>query len=188
MTAQSNFVSTQWLADNLGKPDIAVIDGSFYLPTMNRNAEAEYAAAHIPGAVRFDIDTVKDAANPLPHMVPPADVFAKAAGAMGISEDMTIVVYDGAGLFGAPRVWWLFKNFGARNVFILEGGFPAWQAEGQPVTAEVPKPQPRMWNVGLQGMWPAVRNALSPPPLMACALLLTEVASWSVIPCRILLI
>ncbi len=145
MSRQSNFVSAGWLAENLGRPDIAVIDGSFYLPAMNRDAETEYAAGHIPGAVRFDIDTVKDAANPLPHMAPPPDVFAAAAGAMGISSDMTIVVYDGAGLFGAPRVWWLFKAFGAKQVFILEGGLPAWKAAGNPVTAAVSKPAARVF-------------------------------------------
>jgi thiosulfate/3-mercaptopyruvate sulfurtransferase len=127
------FVSTAWLAERLSAPDVAVVDGSWYLPTMNRDAQAEYLAGHIPGAVRFDIDTVKDASSSLPHMLPSPEQFASQVGAMGIGDGMKIVVYDGAGLFSAARVWWTFKAFGAPDVAILEGGFPAWTAEGRPV-------------------------------------------------------
>lgn len=127
------FVSVEWLNERLAAPDIVVVDGSWYLPTMNRDPEAEYRAGHIPGAVRFDIDTVKDPTNPLPHMLPQPDVFGAQVGAMGIGDGMKIVIYDGAGLFSAPRVWWTFKVFGARDVAILEGGFPAWKAQGMPV-------------------------------------------------------
>jgi thiosulfate/3-mercaptopyruvate sulfurtransferase len=100
---------------------------------MNRDPESEYLSGHIPGAVRFDIDTVREKSSPLPHMLPSAEAFASAVGAMGIGDGMTIVVYDGAGLFAAPRVWWTFKTFGARDVRILEGGFPQWVSEGHPV-------------------------------------------------------
>jgi thiosulfate/3-mercaptopyruvate sulfurtransferase len=127
------FVSTAWLQEHLNDPDLVVVDGSWYLPTQNRDPQAEYLAGHIPGAVRFDIDSVKDTSSALPHMLPSPDTFAKTVGAMGIGEDTTIVVYDGAGLFAAPRVRWTFRVFGARNVSILEGGFPAWKAEGRPV-------------------------------------------------------
>ncbi|WP_170316101.1 3-mercaptopyruvate sulfurtransferase [Microvirga calopogonii] len=127
------FVSTAWLQDHLGNPNLVVVDGSWYLPAQNRDPQAEYVAGHIPGAVRFDIDTVKDTSSSLPHMLPSPKDFAKAVGAMGISEDMTVVVYDGIGLFSAPRVRWMFQVFGAENVSILEGGFPAWKAEERPV-------------------------------------------------------
>src|SRR3954454_1972900 len=133
MTMPNPLVSTEWLSQRLNAPDIVVVDGSWYLPAMNRDAEAEYRAGHIPGAVRFDIDTVKDQSSPLPHMLPSAEAFASAARALGIGDGMTIVVYDGAGLFSAPRVWWTFKVFGARDVAVLDGGFPAWKAEGRPV-------------------------------------------------------
>jgi thiosulfate/3-mercaptopyruvate sulfurtransferase len=129
------FVSTAWLQERLNDPNLVVIDGSWYLPTQNRDPEAEYLAGHIPGAVRFDVDTVKDRSSPLPHMLPSPEEFSQAVGVTGISEDMTIVVYDGAGLFAAPRVRWTFQVFGARDVSILEGGFPAWKAEGRPVDA-----------------------------------------------------
>src|ERR1700676_1490458 len=124
-------VTTDWLAANLGAPGLVVLDGSFYLPAMKRDAAAEYLAGHIPGAIRFDIDEVADHSTDLPHMLPsPAD-FAAAAGALGISERDTIVAYDGAGLFSSPRVWFTFRLFGAENVFILEGGLPKWKAEGR---------------------------------------------------------
>lgn len=127
------FVSPEWLRDHLDAPDLVVVDASYYLPAMNRDAEAEYHAGHIPGAIRFDIDKVKDKSSNLPHMLPSADIFATQVGAMGIGDGMRIVVYDGAGLFSAPRVWWTFKTFGASDVVILDGGFPAWLANGYPV-------------------------------------------------------
>ena len=127
------FVSTDWLAARLDAPDIVVVDGSWYLPAQNRDAAAEYAERRIPGAVRFDIDTVKDTQSDLPHMLPGPEAFAAAVGAMGIGDGMRIVVYDGPGLFSAPRVRWTFRTFGARDVVILEGGFAKWEAEGRPV-------------------------------------------------------
>jgi thiosulfate/3-mercaptopyruvate sulfurtransferase len=135
------FVSTSWLQENLNDPNLVVVDGSWYLPNQNRDPQAEYLAGHIPGAVRFDIDAVKDKSSSLPHMLPSPEEFAEAVGAMGISQDMIIVVYDGAGLFSAPRVRWTFQVFGASNVSILEGGFPAWQSEGRPVETGPERPR-----------------------------------------------
>jgi thiosulfate/3-mercaptopyruvate sulfurtransferase len=140
---QAPFVSTDWLAQRLDAPDIVVVDGSWYLPTMNRDPQAEYLAGHIPGAVRFDIDTVRDQSSSLPHMLPSPEQFAEQVGALGIGDGMKIVVYDGAGLFSAPRVWWTFKVFGARDVAILEGGFPAWTAEGRPIEEGPGRPRAR---------------------------------------------
>jgi thiosulfate/3-mercaptopyruvate sulfurtransferase len=136
-----SFVSTAWLQEHLNDPNLVVVDGSWYLPNQNRDPEAEYLAGHIPGAIRFDIDTVKDTSSPLPHMLPPPEDFAKTVGALGIGEDSAIVVYDGAGLFSAPRVRWTFQVFGARNVSILEGGFPAWKAEGRPIETGSGRPR-----------------------------------------------
>jgi thiosulfate/3-mercaptopyruvate sulfurtransferase len=126
-------VSPAWLTARLGQDDVVVVDGSFYLPAMQRDAAAEYLAGHVPGAVRFDIDEIADKTIPLPHMLPAPAQFAQAVGALGISERDTIVVYDGAGLFSSPRVWWTFRLFGAPNVFILDGGLPRWKAEGRPL-------------------------------------------------------
>jgi thiosulfate/3-mercaptopyruvate sulfurtransferase len=142
-------VSTDWLAERLGTPDTVVVDGSFYLPAMQRNAAAEYLAGHIPGAVRFDIDAIADHSNPLPHMLPDAGQFARDAGALGIADTDTIVVYDGAGMFSAPRVWWTFRLFGAEKVFILDGGLPRWKAQGRPLETGPVKRAPRRFRARL---------------------------------------
>jgi thiosulfate/3-mercaptopyruvate sulfurtransferase len=128
-------VTTDWLAARLGKPGVAVVDGSFYLPALKRDAKAEYLAGHIPGAAFFDIDAIADHSSDLPHMLPGATLFSDEVGKLGIGNEDTIVVYDGSGLGGAPRVWWTFRIFGAKNVFILDGGMPKWKAEGRPVEA-----------------------------------------------------
>jgi thiosulfate/3-mercaptopyruvate sulfurtransferase len=126
-------VSTDWLAARLGMAELSIVDGSFYLPDMQRDAGDEYLAGHIPGAVRFDIDEIADHSNPLPHMLPAEDAFARDMGALGIADSDTIVVYNGAGFFSAPRVWWTFRLFGAEKVFILDGGLRQWMEEGWPL-------------------------------------------------------
>ena len=142
-------VSTDWLAEHLNDSDVTIVDGSFYLLTTGRDANAEYLAAHIPGAVRFDIDAVADHSTSLPHMLPSAEAFAVAAGALGIGDQDTIVIYDGVGLYGAPRVWWTLRTFGARKVYILDGGLPKWQAEGRPIEAGPAKRAPRSFKARL---------------------------------------
>jgi thiosulfate/3-mercaptopyruvate sulfurtransferase len=158
------FVSTAWLSANLTRDDVGVVDASWYLPTMNRDGKAEYAQRHISKAVHFDIDAVRDPANPLPHMMPSPEAFAQAAGAMGLSEDMTIVVYDGAGLFAAPRVRWAFLTMGAKDVRLLHGGLPQWLSEKRPVASGTPTPEPRSFkavlNAGAIVDTAAVKQAL----------------------------
>src|SRR5712691_314180 len=152
MTTAANsrrLVSTDWLAERLGMPDTVIVDGSFYLPALKRDAGAEYLAGHIPGAVRFDIDAISDHSNPLPHMLPDAAQFAREVGALGIANTDTIVVYDGVGLGGAPRVWWTFRIFGAKNVFILDGGLPKWHSEGRPLQAGAVTRAPRQFRAEL---------------------------------------
>jgi thiosulfate/3-mercaptopyruvate sulfurtransferase len=139
MAREDVFVSTDWLAERLNAPDVVVVDGSWYLPVHARDPHAEYAERRIPGALRFDIDTVKDTGSELPHMLPRPEAFAAAVGAMGIGDGMRIVVYDGLGLFSAPRVRWTFRTFGAPDVVILEGGFPKWQAEGRAIEHGPPR-------------------------------------------------
>ncbi len=126
-------VSTQWLAAHLKDPDLRVLDASWYLPGSKRDPFAEYQAAHIPGARFFDLDDVSDHRSDLPHMVPPVEKFMSRMRAMGVGDGHQIVVYDGSGLFSAPRVWWLFKLMGQMDIAVLDGGFPKWQAEGHPV-------------------------------------------------------
>lgn len=131
--ASSFFVSTAWLADNLGAPDLAIVDGTYFMPDENRNAEAEYLAAHIPGAMFFDIDAIADHTTDLPHMLPGPAAFAESMAKLGLDDKMRIVVYDASGLQGVARVWWTLRIFGAADVKILDGGLPRWQAEGREV-------------------------------------------------------
>lgn len=129
----SPFVSTQWLAEHLGDPDLAAIDGTFFLPSEGRDARAEYRAGHIPGAVFFDIDAIADHGTDLPHMLPSPKAFAAAMRDLGIGSSMQLIVYDNAGLQGGARVWWTLRLFGARDVKILAGGLQRWKAEGRPL-------------------------------------------------------
>lgn len=129
----TTLVSTAWLAAHLSDPDLRVLDASYYLADMGRDAKAEYDAGHIPGARFFDIDEISDHRSELPHMVPPVEKFMSRMRAMGVGDGHQVVVYDGAGLFSAARVWWLFRLMGKTDVAVLDGGFPKWQAEGHPV-------------------------------------------------------
>lgn len=131
-------VSTDWLAAHMRDPDLRILDGSYYLPDAGRDAKAEYQEAHIPGARFFDIDDVADSRSDLPHMAPPVEKFMSRMRAMGVGDGHQVVVYDGAGLFSAARVWWLFKLMGHSDVAVLDGGFPKWVAEGRAVEDMAP--------------------------------------------------
>jgi thiosulfate/3-mercaptopyruvate sulfurtransferase len=139
-------VDADWLQDRLGQPGLEIIDASWYLPAQNRDARAEYEAAHIPGARFLDQDAISDPDSPLPHTLPTPQHFAQYAGAMGISAEDTIVVYDGPGFFSAPRAWWMLRVMGVSQVYILEGGIDGWKAAGRPVTAEATKIAPNVFH------------------------------------------
>lgn len=126
-------VSTEWLAENLGAPDLRVVDGSYYLPGEGLDPRQEFEAQHIPGAVFFDIDAIKDPDSDLPHMLPPPHIFSSKVRKLGLGDGLRIVVYDQRGLFSAPRVWWTFRAFGHEEVAVLDGGLPKWLNEGRPV-------------------------------------------------------
>ena len=136
-------VSTDWLAERLSRSDLKILDASWYMPAQKRDAQAEYAAAHIPGATFFDIDRIADTESSLPHMLPaPAD-FAAAVGALGIGNEDDVVIYDGAGIFAAPRVWWTFRVFGHSRVAVLDGGLPKWKRESRPLESNLVTPTPK---------------------------------------------
>lgn len=136
------FVTAAWLAERLRAPDIVVVDGTWHLPTTQRLAGEEYLAAHIPGAVFFDIDTIADTDSGLPHMLPRPEAFSSRMRKLGIGDGQTVVVYDTYGLFSAPRVAWTFRVMGVTSVFILEGGLPAWiAADGDLESGPVSRPE-----------------------------------------------
>jgi thiosulfate/3-mercaptopyruvate sulfurtransferase len=124
-------VSTDWLAAHLNDPDLRILDASYYLPDMGRDALAEYEAGHIPGARFFDIDEISDARSTLPHMAAPVEKFMSRMRAMGVGDGHQVVVYDGVGVFSAARVWWNFRLMGKTDVAVLDGGLPKWKAEGR---------------------------------------------------------
>jgi thiosulfate/3-mercaptopyruvate sulfurtransferase len=127
----STLVSTTWLAAHLAAPDLRILDASWYLAADKRDAKAEYAREHIPGAVFFDLDLFSDTSSPYPHMLPPPAEFAARAKALGLGDGHRIIVYDTAGLFSAARVWWMFKVMGHNDVAVLDGGLPKWKREAR---------------------------------------------------------
>jgi thiosulfate/3-mercaptopyruvate sulfurtransferase len=136
-------VSTEWLAEHLHDPAIRIVDGTYFLPTVPRDAAAEFAERHIPGAVFFDIDAIKDHGNPLPHMLPAPAEFAARVEALGLGDETTIIAYDAHGVMSAARVWWMFRVMGHDAVAVLDGGLPKWLREGRPLAAGPAKPRQR---------------------------------------------
>jgi thiosulfate/3-mercaptopyruvate sulfurtransferase len=132
-------VSTQWLAEELGAPDLRVVDASVFLPGSGRDARAEYEAEHIPGAVFMDLDEIVDNDNPAPHMLPPEHKFASRMQSLGLGDGNRLVVYDNSPLHSSARAWWMLKIFGAHHVAILDGGMQKWKAEGRPVESGRPQ-------------------------------------------------
>lgn len=126
-------VSTDWLAKHINDPDLRIVDASWHMPDQNRDARAEYDAAHIPGARFFDIDEISDQRSELPHMAPPPEKFISRMRAMGIGDGHQVIVYDTHGMLSAARVWWTFKLMGKDDVAVLDGGLPKWQAEGREI-------------------------------------------------------
>ena len=151
-------VSAEWLAGNLDTPGVRIVDATFFLPTQNRDAKAEYLAAHIPGAVFFDVDDICDPASDLPHMLPSAEIFSAKAGALGIGDGDHVIAYDAnGGGMAAARAWWMFRVFGYDKVSLLDGGLPKWLAEGLPVTDGAVEPESKTFTAKMN---PALVRAI----------------------------
>jgi thiosulfate/3-mercaptopyruvate sulfurtransferase len=133
-------VSTAWLEAHRADPGLRLFDATLYLPNENRNARAEFVAAHIPGARFFDIDEIADPDTDLPHMIPSAGRFERLVGALGVSNADLVVFYDQRGIFSAGRGWWLMGLFGHDRAAVLDGGLPKWRAESRPVESGEPAP------------------------------------------------
>jgi len=144
-------VSTPWLAERLDRLEVRVLDASWYLPSSGRNGRAEFVAGHIPGARYFDLDLASDERTSLPHMLPTAARFAEQAGALGVSNDSEVVVYDGSGAnLSAGRVWWMFRAYGHDAVAVLDGGSKKWRAEGRAMETGMPKVEPAAFTAKLR--------------------------------------
>ena len=143
LVCTANLVSTKWLADHLN--DVRVVDASWYMPDDRRDPAREFEQAHIPGAVFFDIDGIADHSTGLPHMLPSPGEFSRAVGALGIGDGETVVVYDGAGMFSAPRAWWELKAMGHKTVKVLDGGLPKWKREGRAIESGPAHPKAKFF-------------------------------------------
>jgi thiosulfate/3-mercaptopyruvate sulfurtransferase len=132
-------IATEWLGEHLGAPHVKILDASWYLPQAGRDASAEYRAAHIPGAAFFDLDAISQSASDLPHMLPAPHAFARAMEALGVGDADFVVVYDGAGLYSAPRALWMLRAMGHENAGVLDGGLPKWRRENRPLSVAAPE-------------------------------------------------
>jgi thiosulfate/3-mercaptopyruvate sulfurtransferase len=129
--ANSPLKNTEWLVKNLGREGLVVLDASWHLPDSGRNAREEYRAAHIPGAHFFDIDTIVAPGSEQPHTLPDAKTFAFAVREFGITNGSKIIIYDNSDFRTAARAWWMFRTFGHRNVYVLNGGLQKWMDDGK---------------------------------------------------------
>lgn len=136
-----SLVSTDWLAEHLGEPDLIVVDSTWHMPASGRDAADEFLGAHIPGARFLDIDELSDHSHPSPHMLPSAADFGSAMERLGIGRGDRIVVYDNSPIHTAARGWFTLRHFGAPNIALLDGGLKKWVAEGRPTEAGEPKPR-----------------------------------------------
>jgi thiosulfate/3-mercaptopyruvate sulfurtransferase len=144
----SNLVSTEWLAAHLD--NVRLVDASWYMPAEKRQPAQEFEAGHIPGAVYFDIDGIADHSTDLPHMLPSPSEFSAAAGKLGIGNGDTVVIYDGSGIFSAPRAWWTLKAMGHKDVKVLDGGFPKWKREDRAIETGPAKPTEKSFTADVQ--------------------------------------
>lgn len=148
-------VTTEWLDRERGAADLKIIDASWRLPG-NPPAYEDHLKRRIDGAIFFDLDEIADKSTSLPHMLATPDDFAQAVGALGVSDQDRIVVYDDAGIFSAARVWWTFRAMGHERVSVLDGGLRKWIRENRLTTAGAAKPTPVRYNV--KGVRPLARN------------------------------
>jgi thiosulfate/3-mercaptopyruvate sulfurtransferase len=143
-------VSTAWLEAHLGDAGLRVVDATWYMPHVERDARREFHDAHLPGAVFFDIDDIADHDTSLPHMLPAAERFARKVGALGIGSGDRVVAYAARNLMASARVWWMFRAFGHEQVAVLDGGFPRWKAERRPVESGARTPRPALFRASLR--------------------------------------
>lgn len=158
-------ISVPGLAQYLNDPDWVVVDCRFWLDDTEKG-QRDYRVSHIPGAVYAHLDkhlsaqVVKGKTGR--HPLPDTDTLASLFGAWGIGAHTQVVAYDDRGGMIAARLWWLLKWMGHEAVAVLDGGFPAWIAACHAVTADIPEPEPAVFDPDHQGqMLVTVEDILS---------------------------
>ena len=164
-------VSAAWLAQALGASDLKVLDASWHMPNAGRDARAEFEQGHIPGAGFFDIDDCAEAGD-LPHTMPSEALFAGYMGRLGVSSSDRVVVYDSVGLFSAARVWWMLRAFGHREVYILDGGLPAWTGDGGTLESGAATPEPAAYQAHINHAALATADQVFPAGSRGSALIM----------------
>jgi thiosulfate/3-mercaptopyruvate sulfurtransferase len=160
-------VSSEWLAERLGKPGVAIIDATWFPKHSPRKAPTEFEQAHIPGAVFFNIDDIADSKTHLPHMLPDAATFAAKVGALGIGDADRVIAYDAhGGAAAAARAWWMFRVFGHANVAMLDGGLPKWLKENRPTQGGPVRPARKQFTIRTAGGRPDVTLVRSAEQLL----------------------
>ena len=144
-TNHSALVSCEWLYRHLDRPDLVILDASFFLPRQQRNAKAEFNLQHISGAHFFDIDEIADRRSPLPHTLPNSDQFSRQMGLLGINNQTSVILYDNNHFFASARAWWMFRIFGHDNVKVVDGGLSRWRQLAYPMSNEMTKPNPKQF-------------------------------------------
>ena len=138
-------VSTKELLENIDNPDIVILDGTYHLPNVDRDAEEEFESGHVQGAKYFNINKICDPDSDLPHMLPSPTLFAEAVGSLGISNEKKVIVYDVYGMQSAARTWWMFRVFGHDNVSVLDGGLPKWLKDGNKLSSDITPTIPQLF-------------------------------------------
>ncbi len=128
-----SLVSCEWLANEMGASDLRIVDASWHLPDAGRDAAAEYAGGHIPGAIFMNLADLVDSEAPCDNTLPSAEKFASRMQSLGLGDGSRIVVYDDSALKSSARAWFMLKLFGAHAVAVLDGGLAKWKAEGRPL-------------------------------------------------------
>lgn len=136
-----SLVSTAWLADNLGRPDLLVLDATVHLPDAGRDAAEEFAAGHIPGARFLDLASLKDTASPVPNALPTGAQIAERLAALGWRSGMRLVIYDDSAVKTSARAWFALRRAGVASA-LLDGGLAKWKAEGRALEAGNSAPEP----------------------------------------------
>ncbi|MPT48761.1 MAG: 3-mercaptopyruvate sulfurtransferase [Sphingobium sp.] len=144
-------VSTQWLADNMSASDVRIVDATAFIPGMGRDAAAEYAGQHIPGAVFLNAPDIADDKDPRPNMAAPPEKFASSMAALGLSDGCRIILYDNSPFYSSARAWWMFELYGITDVAILDGGLAKWLAEGRPIESGAVTPRPGEFTIRRDG-------------------------------------
>jgi thiosulfate/3-mercaptopyruvate sulfurtransferase len=133
--------STEWLAEELGRPEVRILDVRWRPDGSGRDV---WAAGHVPGSVhvdwRADLSGPSETGDTL--LLAGPEQVARTLSLAGAGDGTTVVVYDDTVSLFAARTWWGLRVYGLESVRILDGGFPAWQEEGRPMSSAVAPPPP----------------------------------------------